>query len=83
MDFTTTLNPRPQVTVTEVGTRDGFQSEPTFIPTEEPAAPPGTDATGAPKEGAPATSDPLQQMLDQQKQDEDKAAKELQDAFKK
>lgn len=34
MDFTHTQDPRPQVTITEVGTRDGFQSEPEFIRTE-------------------------------------------------
>lgn len=34
MDFTQIPNPRPHVTVTEVGTRDGFQSEPAFIRTE-------------------------------------------------
>ena len=34
MDFTHTADPRPQVTITEVGTRDGFQAEPAFIRTE-------------------------------------------------
>ncbi|MFO1314716.1 MAG: hydroxymethylglutaryl-CoA lyase [Burkholderiales bacterium] len=34
MDFTHTATPRPQVTITEVGTRDGFQSEPELIRTE-------------------------------------------------
>lgn len=32
MDYTRTQSPRPRVTVTEVGTRDGFQSEPIYIP---------------------------------------------------
>jgi len=34
MDYTQTLDPRPQVTITEVGTRDGLQPEPEFIRTE-------------------------------------------------
>ncbi|MBK9114453.1 MAG: hydroxymethylglutaryl-CoA lyase [Betaproteobacteria bacterium] len=34
MDYTHTPDPRPQVTITEVGTRDGLQSEPEFIRTE-------------------------------------------------
>ncbi len=38
MDDTYTAAPRPKVAVTEVGTRDGFQSEPTFIPTATKAA---------------------------------------------
>jgi len=33
MSDTPVLNARPKVTITEVGTRDGFQSEPVFIPT--------------------------------------------------
>src|SRR5512147_1158715 len=33
MDYTKTQAPRPRVTVTEVGTRDGFQSEERFIDT--------------------------------------------------
>jgi len=33
MNETSILNARPQVAITEVGTRDGFQSEPEFIPT--------------------------------------------------
>ncbi len=33
MSETSILNARPQVAITEVGTRDGFQSEPEFIPT--------------------------------------------------
>ncbi len=33
MDYTRTHAPRPKVTVTEVGTRDGFQSEERFIDT--------------------------------------------------
>ena len=38
MDFEETRTPRPTVTITEVGTRDGFQSEPAFIPTDVKAA---------------------------------------------
>jgi hydroxymethylglutaryl-CoA lyase len=34
MNYAETPNPRPRVKVTEVGTRDGFQSEPVFIPTD-------------------------------------------------
>lgn len=34
MDYTHTPDPRPQVTITEVGTRDGLQPEPEFIRTE-------------------------------------------------
>jgi hydroxymethylglutaryl-CoA lyase len=34
MNYAETPNPRPRVKVTEVGTRDGFQSEPEFIPTD-------------------------------------------------
>jgi hypothetical protein len=57
------------------------------IPTQEGTPPavevPGTTQEGAAK-GAPATSaDPLQNMLNQQQQDEDKAGKALEDAFKK
>ena len=37
MNETSILNARPQVAITEVGTRDGFQSEAAFIPTEEKA----------------------------------------------
>ena len=37
MNYAETPNPRPHVAVTEVGTRDGFQSEAAFIPTEEKA----------------------------------------------
>lgn len=33
MDFASSATGRPKVTVTEVGTRDGFQAEPVFIPT--------------------------------------------------
>jgi len=33
MNYTDLPIPRPRVAVTEVGTRDGFQSEPVFIPT--------------------------------------------------
>lgn len=33
MDFARSATGRPKVTVTEVGTRDGFQAEPVFIPT--------------------------------------------------
>ena len=33
MDFTHPATPRPRVAITEVGTRDGFQSEPNFIAT--------------------------------------------------
>ena len=33
MDYANTTTPRPKVTVTEVGTRDGFQSEERFIDT--------------------------------------------------
>ena len=33
MNFAQTADPRPRVAITEVGTRDGFQSEPVFIPT--------------------------------------------------
>lgn len=33
MSDTSILNARPHVSITEVGTRDGFQSEPVFIPT--------------------------------------------------
>jgi len=32
MDYLRPASPRPKVTVTEVGTRDGFQSEPVYIP---------------------------------------------------
>jgi hydroxymethylglutaryl-CoA lyase len=32
MDYTRSPSSRPRVTVTEVGTRDGFQSEPVYIP---------------------------------------------------
>ena len=53
------------------------------IPVEESGAPPGASDPVAPPGSAPKSDDPLQNMLDQQKQDEDKAAKELQDAFKK
>jgi hydroxymethylglutaryl-CoA lyase len=38
MDCATPASPRPRVTVTEVGTRDGFQAEPVFIPTPVKAA---------------------------------------------
>ena len=38
MNYAETPTPRPRVTVTEVGTRDGFQSEPVFIPTVTKAA---------------------------------------------
>ncbi|MCC7325360.1 MAG: hydroxymethylglutaryl-CoA lyase [Burkholderiales bacterium] len=34
MDFTATHATRPKVAITEVGTRDGFQSEPEFIATQ-------------------------------------------------
>jgi hydroxymethylglutaryl-CoA lyase len=34
MNYAETPSPRPRVKVTEVGTRDGFQSEPEFIPTD-------------------------------------------------
>ena len=34
MNFTDPPTQRPRVAITEVGTRDGFQSEPNFIPTE-------------------------------------------------
>jgi hydroxymethylglutaryl-CoA lyase len=33
MNYAEPPSPRPRVTITEVGTRDGFQSEPAFIPT--------------------------------------------------
>jgi len=32
MDYSQAASPRPKITVTEVGTRDGFQSEPVYIP---------------------------------------------------
>lgn len=38
MNYAETPTLRPRVTVTEVGTRDGFQSEPVFIPTATKAA---------------------------------------------
>jgi hydroxymethylglutaryl-CoA lyase len=37
MDFATTAPERPRVAVTEVGTRDGFQAETAFIPTQTKA----------------------------------------------
>ncbi len=52
------------------------------IPTDDTVPPPGADPA-APPGSAPKSDDPLQNMLDQQKQEDDKAAKELQDAFKK
>jgi len=33
MNYAAMPTPRPKVTITEVGTRDGFQAEPVFIPT--------------------------------------------------
>ncbi len=38
MDYAQTTTPRPKVTITEVGTRDGFQSEPVLIAAEDKAA---------------------------------------------
>ncbi len=38
MDFTQTPAVRPRIAITEVGTRDGFQSEPKLIPTQTKAA---------------------------------------------
>ncbi len=38
MDYTRSTTPRPRVTITEVGTRDGFQSEPVLIPAADKAA---------------------------------------------
>ena len=37
MNYAETPTPRPRVAVTEVGTRDGFQSEAAFIPTADKA----------------------------------------------
>ena len=37
MNYADTPIPRPRVTVTEVGTRDGFQAEPAFIPSADKA----------------------------------------------
>ncbi len=37
MNYAEPFHPRPRVAVTEVGTRDGFQSEAAFIPTEDKA----------------------------------------------
>jgi len=37
MDYATSTKPRPKVAITEVGTRDGFQSEPKLIPMETKA----------------------------------------------
>jgi hydroxymethylglutaryl-CoA lyase len=37
MDYANSTKPRPKVAITEVGTRDGFQSEPKLIPVETKA----------------------------------------------